>query len=224
MIEVEDTGIGMKKALRIYYDANISLFKTLTNTSNAFTGARNLLAQAAETRYGKCSTEWKSVHQSFQAVGVGGSVPTCSGSGASTPAPEPEPSPVDTNKALTAQAYASSFYRYGNEPAKMNDNKSTTQWRSRQLFSPYQTEYVALNFGKAISFNSINIDWSGSDYPRYFYLQKYQNGYWRTIKTVSKYSAGSTIINVSGTTNMLRVVMKYGSYYRWFAIKEISVK
>ena len=223
---VSVTAIGMKKALRIYYDANVSLFKTLTNTSNAFTGARNLLAQSAETRYGKCSTEWKSVHQSFQAVGVGGSVPSCSGNGGGTPTPDPIPAPppADTNKALSAQAYASSVYRYGYEASKMNDNKSSTEWRSRQIFSPYQTEYVALNFGKATSFSNITIDWSGSDYPRYFYVQKLENNSWRTIKTVSKYSTGSTKINVSGNTNMLRIVMKYGSYYRWFAIKEVTVK
>jgi len=223
---VSVAGIGFKKALRIYYDANVNFFKTLTNTNNAFSGARNLLAQSAENRYGKCSAEWTSVHRSFLAVGVGGSVPSCSGSPSPSPEPTPSPTPdpVDSNKALTAQAYASSFYRYGYEPLRMNDDKSSTQWRSKQIFSPYQTEYVALDFGKQISFSNITIDWSGSDYPRYFYIQTLQNNYWRTIKTSSKYSSGKTSINVSGSGNMIRVVMKYGAYYRWFAINEITVK
>lgn len=217
------SGIGMNKALRIYYDANVSLFKTLTNTSNAFSNARTLLAQSAETRYGKCSVEWKSVHQSFQAVGVGGSVPACSVTAGSSSTTEPAPEPTDTNKALNARAYVSSYYRYGYEAPRMNDNNSTTQWRSRQITSPYQTEYAALDFGKAISFNKITIDWSGSDYPSYFYIQKLENNYWKTIKTVSKYSTGATTVNVSGSSNMLRIVMKYGAYYRWFAINEIKV-
>jgi hypothetical protein len=225
---VSVAGIGIDKALRIYYDANSSLFKVLTNTSNAYTTARSLLAQAAETRYGKCSAEWKSVHTSFQAVGVGGSVPACSsGTDGSTPVPAPTnpvPQPTDSNLALAAQAYASSFYRYGYEPQKLTDNVLSTHWRSRQIFSPYQTEYVALDFGKQTSFSKIEINWAGSDYPQYFYIQALDsNNYWRTIKTVTKSTAGATSVSVSGNTKVLRVVMKYGAYYRWFAINELKV-
>lgn len=219
-------GIGIEKALKIYHDANTQLFKTLTNTSNAFTSARNLLAQAAETRYGKCSSEWSSVHASFRAVGVGAAAPSCNNIEPTNPTqpPAPIPEPPSENFALDARAYASSYYRYGYEPLRMNDAQLNTQWRSRQIFSPYQAEVAVLDFGKVIDFNNITIDWSGNDYPRYFYIQKLDtNNYWRTVETVSKSSSGPTSLNVSGNTKMLRIVMKHGSYYRWFAIKELKV-
>ena len=87
-------GIGFEKALRIYYDANTTLFRAITNTSKAFSDARNLLADAAETRYGQCSDEWEAVERSLDQVGVPGTWTACNGSG--NPAPQPSPTPTPT--------------------------------------------------------------------------------------------------------------------------------
>jgi len=86
------TGVGLERALQIYYDANTSLFKTVTNTSNAFKDARTLLADAAETRYGQCSDEWVAVHRSMDQVGIPGSWASCTSGG--NPAPQPTPTPA----------------------------------------------------------------------------------------------------------------------------------
>jgi Zn-dependent metalloprotease len=221
-------GIGIEKALRIYYDANTTLFKVLTNTGTAFADARPLLAQAAETRYGKCSAEWQAVHASFQAVGVGAAAPSCTTgtTPAPTPSPTPAPAPSPTvNLALSATAYASSYYLTGYEPRRMNDGNATSQWRSRLIFSPYQVEYAALDFGKTVSMSEVKIDWSGSDYPRSFAVQVLDsNNLWKTVRTISKSTSGATTVAVSANTRMLRIVMQYGAYYRWFAINEITVK
>ena len=89
-------GVGFEKALRIYYDANTTLFRAITNTSKAFTDARNLLAEAAETRYGQCSDEWLAVEQSLDQVGVPGTWTSCDSSGNPTPQPSPAPTPTPT--------------------------------------------------------------------------------------------------------------------------------
>jgi len=89
------TGVGLERALQIYYDANTSLLKTATNTSSAFKDARTLLADAAETRYGQCSDEWTAVHRSMDQVGVPGNWTSCTSGNnpAPTPAPNPNPNP-----------------------------------------------------------------------------------------------------------------------------------
>ena len=67
------TGIGIAKAGHIFYAANVSLYTSMTN----YEGARYATAQAAENLYGRCSTEWRSVHQAWDAVGVPGSWTLC---------------------------------------------------------------------------------------------------------------------------------------------------
>ena len=70
-------GIGIEKALRIYYHAAINTF----TSSTGFQTARTLLAKSAETIYGKCSTEWTAVNESYDAVQVPGTWTKCSGGG-----------------------------------------------------------------------------------------------------------------------------------------------
>ena len=70
-------GIGMEKALKIYYHASINTFTSTTG----FKIARTLLAKSAETLYGKCSAEWTAVNESYDAVQVPGTWTKCSGGG-----------------------------------------------------------------------------------------------------------------------------------------------
>lgn len=65
---IEVKGIGIEKALRIFYLTNSKL---LTSTSN-FQAARYATAQAAETLYGRCSNEWINTHRAWDAVGANG--------------------------------------------------------------------------------------------------------------------------------------------------------
>ncbi len=66
--DVEVNGIGIEKALQIYYHSSTNLFIKHTN----FVMARDLLARSAEDLYGHCSEEWIAVHKSFDAVNVPG--------------------------------------------------------------------------------------------------------------------------------------------------------
>ena len=89
-------GIGIEKALRIYYDANTTLFRTISNTQTAFSDARKLLAEAAATRYGDCSTEYIAVQQSMDQVAVPGTWSCNGGSPQPSPTPTPAPNPTPT--------------------------------------------------------------------------------------------------------------------------------
>ena len=71
--KVQVPKIGIEKALRIWYLTNTKL---LTSSSN-FQAARYASAQAAENLYGRCSTEWKAVHQAWDAVAVPGTWTLC---------------------------------------------------------------------------------------------------------------------------------------------------
>ena len=65
--------IGIAKANHIFYTANVSLYTSMTN----YEGARYATAQAAENLYGRCSPEWRTVHQAWDAVGVPGTWSLC---------------------------------------------------------------------------------------------------------------------------------------------------
>ncbi|MBL9004118.1 MAG: M4 family metallopeptidase [Myxococcales bacterium] len=66
-------GIGLDKAMRIFYYANARL---LTSTSD-FQAARYATARAAEILYGRCGREWQAVHAAWDAVGVAGAWALC---------------------------------------------------------------------------------------------------------------------------------------------------
>ena len=77
------TGIGLSKAARIFYTADTSIL-----TANAtFQDARNATAQAAQSLFGTCSTEWTNTQRAWDAVGVPGSWTPCQGGTPGTPAP-----------------------------------------------------------------------------------------------------------------------------------------
>ena len=71
------TGIGMEKALRIYYHSATNTFTSTTG----FQTARTLLAKSAESLYGKCSAEWTAVNESYDAVKVPGYWTKCGDTG-----------------------------------------------------------------------------------------------------------------------------------------------
>ena len=67
------TGVGITKAHHIFFTADTTLYVSTTD----FEGARYATAQAAENLYGRCSAEWRSVHQAWDAVGVPGTWSLC---------------------------------------------------------------------------------------------------------------------------------------------------
>jgi Zn-dependent metalloprotease len=67
------TAIGIAKAHHILYTSDVSLYTSMTD----FQGARYATAQAAENLYGRCSQEWMTVHQAWDAVGVPGGWSLC---------------------------------------------------------------------------------------------------------------------------------------------------
>lgn len=67
------SGIGIAKAMRIFYLTNTSLL----TSSAKFEDARYATARAAENLYGRCSTEWLTVLRAWDLVGVPGSWMPC---------------------------------------------------------------------------------------------------------------------------------------------------
>jgi len=221
------TGIGMDKALRIYYDADTQLLRAATNPNTAFTDARGLLAEAAKTRYGACSTEWTAVEQSFDAVGIPGTWTPCGGGTTPTPTPTPTPQPQPQpsgNLAAGAAVSATSVYSPAFSVGNINDGDPATLWRSRTVTSTYQSESVTLDFHGVQTLGKVGIDWSGNDFPRTYYVQVRNNGTWQTRLRVSKSAAGASSLDLAGAQgDQLHIVMTNGVPYRWFAIKEITV-
>ena len=70
---VEVKGIGIDKATRIFYLADTMLFTDKTT----FQEARYATAKAAELLYGRCSTEWLTMHHAWDAVAVPGDWQPC---------------------------------------------------------------------------------------------------------------------------------------------------
>lgn len=66
--------LGIEKALRIFYYANVNLLTSMSN----FEAARYATAAAAENLYGRCSQEWMTVHRGWDAVAVPGEWSLCS--------------------------------------------------------------------------------------------------------------------------------------------------
>jgi Zn-dependent metalloprotease len=71
---VQVQGIGLEKSVRIFYFTNTKLL----TAKATFETARYASAQAAETLYGRCSTEWINVHRAWDAVGAPGYWLPCS--------------------------------------------------------------------------------------------------------------------------------------------------
>jgi bacillolysin len=69
-----DSPIGLEKAMRIFYYANVNLLTSMSN----FQAARYATASAAENLYGRCSPEWMTVHRAWDIVGVPGDWALCS--------------------------------------------------------------------------------------------------------------------------------------------------
>lgn len=95
------TGIGLAKAVRIFYTADTSIL-----TANAtFQDARNATAQAAQSLFGTCSAEWENTQRAWDAVGVPGSWTPCTGGVPGTPPPTTTINEVKPNNTLgTAMA------------------------------------------------------------------------------------------------------------------------
>ena len=71
--DVQVNGIGLDKALEIYYHASTNTFTSSTDHKQA----RSLLANSAKTIYGECSPEWHGVQRSFDAIEVPGDWTPC---------------------------------------------------------------------------------------------------------------------------------------------------
>jgi bacillolysin len=67
-------GIGIVKAMHIFYLANTTLLTSMAQ----FQDLRYATAKSAEIQYGRCSQEWLSVHQAWDAVAVPGDWALCS--------------------------------------------------------------------------------------------------------------------------------------------------
>ena len=216
---VQVTGVGMKKALDIYYHSTTNLFTSSTN----FEQARNLLAQSAQTLFGQCSAEWVAVEKSFDAVAVPGTWQACGGGGDGGTTPTPSPNPAPSNLATGALVAASSAYT-GYAPVNVNDGNSATAWNSRTISSPYTQEWVRLDLRSAKMLKSASIKWSANGNAQRFQLYVYQYGYWRLVSDqVASSGINSSVSIPSLNTQYVVVAMMYGQVGRRYGINEISL-
>jgi bacillolysin len=223
---VNVTGIGIDKALKIYFKANTQLFTSSTD----FQLARNLLAQSAETLYGKCSQEWTSVHQSFDAVKVPGTWTACSGTGGGTPTPTPPPTPTPTpaptptNLALGASAASSSTLNASYAAGNAVDGKVATAWASRPITSPYQQEWLSLDLKTTKTVKQMTLTWGDSP-ARNVGVWVWGPYGWMLMKQVTNSSASSVTINLGTlSTRGVTVTLWGGTYYRPISVKELTLQ
>lgn len=223
------TGIGVDKALRIYYYANENLFTSSTN----FQDARGKLATAAKTLYG-CD-EWESVHQSYDAVKVPGTRGTeCAdttdegtgdggtdgGTGDTTPVPTPD---AGGNIAVGSAYQASSTYSSRYPAQNSTDANSASLWVSRNIYNTSAEEYVMMNLGSNKTFSSVNISWNGSDAAGSVAVWVWKNSRWTMVGS-SNGSPASKINFAAQQGQYVMLTMKNGKYSRWYAISEIAIQ
>lgn len=214
--------IGIEKAMKLYYHSNSNLFTASTN----FASARNLLAQSAETLYGKCSAEYKSVQLSFDAVKVGGTW-SCSGTTPTptpTPTPAPTPSPTPTNLLTGSALVASSSYSSSYLPAKMLDGNMNTAWVSQMTFGA--PEIVQIDMKSVKKVTSFTINWSGNNIPRHFTVGAYINNVWVPLQNIwNALPVASQTVTLNTSTRYLVITMDSGSFSNfYYGISEISAK
>jgi bacillolysin len=218
-------GMGMEKALKIYYHANVNLF----TKSTGFKSARKLLAQSAETLYGECSDEWRTINQSQDAIKVPGEWDdTCSNESetdtSDNDTTETDPPPQSRGN-LALDGVASSFNEYNSSygPKYTNDGK-TTIWASKTIYNTRDTNWVMIDLKSVSSFNNVKIHWRGNDYAKEYAVYAYQNGGWTEMGTYSKYNEGVSNVDLT-TTNAqyVAVTMRSGNYGRWYLIEEIEI-
>lgn len=207
--------IGMEKATKIYYHANTNLFTSSTN----FASARNLLAQSAETLYGKCSTEYRSVQLSFDAVKVSGTWNCDGGTGGGTP-----PQPAPSGNLLTGSAItASSTYSSGYAAPNMLDGSLSTAWSSAYR-PPYQ-QWVQIDMKSSKNVGSVTIAWAGNNVPRHFTVGAYLNNTWTPLKDIWNSSATSTqSVTLNTTARYLMITMDSGAFSDYYGISELSAR
>jgi len=213
------SGVGLKKAVDIYYHASTNLFTSSTN----FQQARSLLAQSTETLYGKCSAEWEAVHKSFDAVAVPGTWQACSStSPATTPTPTPAPAPAPTNLATGAIASASSAFSSAFIPANAIDGKATTAWNSRTVLNPYVQEWIRLDLKSAKTLKSANIKWSATGQVARYQVWVYQGRIWRLMTDQVANSGASSTVSLAGlSSRYVLVTAFYGRAGLRYGIDEI---
>jgi hypothetical protein len=213
------TGIGIEKALQVYYYANNNLFTSSTN----FQSARSLTASAAKTLYG-CDA-WEAVHKSWDAVNVPGTRGTeCATSGGgTTPTPTPTPTP-STNLALGSATVASSTYSSSYPVKNATDGSASTAWVSRTITYTGTTEYVQMDMGSSKTFSSVNLSWAGSDSAKRVAVWVWKNSAWTLVLDKTGTTAITSVSFAAQTAQHVMVTMKNGSSYRWYAINEITIQ
>lgn len=224
------TAIGVEKALQVYYYANNNLFTSSTN----FEDARAKLASAAKTLYG-CDA-WESVHQSYDAVNVpgtrsaecdttddGGTGGDTGGGAGGDTGGDTTPPATGNNIALNSATSASSTYSNSYAVQNATDGNSGSYWVSRNIYNSYTTEYVMMDLGNTQTFNTLAVNWGGSDAAGNIAVWVWNNNRWNLAGSQN----GAPATDVQFSSQQARYVlltMKNGLPRRWYAISEITIQ
>ncbi len=223
--QTQVSGIGISKALKIYYHANVNLFTSSTN----FSGARMRLAQSAETLFGKCSAEWTAVHKSFDAVAVPGSWTPCSGggngggsNGGGTGGGGDNGTPPSSGLKVTG-ARASSQYSSSWGPQNLHDG-TTRAWASSTIYNTYNQQWVMLELDKSRTIHDLTFYWSGYNYAGQYDVWAWNGSQWQYVTGYDQYAPANVKLPVNVRTQYVLVTMRYGQYGRWYILKELEVE
>ncbi|MFE8070082.1 M4 family metallopeptidase [Marinobacteraceae bacterium S3BR75-40.1] len=223
--DVTVTGIGLEDALDIYYQANTRLF----TRSTTFENARFRLAQAAETLYGECSTQWAAVHQSYDAVKVPGQWTPCDtgGNDGGTDGGDDGSDGGDdgtSGGAIEIQSVrASSQYSSYYASQYLTDGTSHP-WASATIWNPYQSESLILDLGQTRQVHQASFYWNGYNYAGQYNLYVWRDGQWQYVNGLSQGQPGTGQLPVDVQGRYFAVTMSYGQYGRWYVLNELVLQ
>jgi hypothetical protein len=222
----EVPGIGIEKALKIYYHASTNTFTSSTN----FTNARKLLANSAKTLHGECSAEWIAVHESYDAVLVPGEWAKCSANDNTdnTDNTNNETNNDETennaNLALGSQVQASSTYSSGYAPSYSVDGNIGTSWVSSTIQNTYKQQWLMLDLGQSKTVQEVTLNWFGNNHAGQMAVWSWNGSQWLLLSQKTK-GQGQDVLSFNAVnTQHLMVTFSYGSYCRWYIVTELEVK
>ena len=123
------------------------------------------------------------------------------------------PSNVARNKTATASSTYSAAY----SAAKAVDGSTSTRWRSVNLTTGNQTQWLEVNLGATHTIDKAVINWNGSYYAKDYQAQYWNGGAWLNLASVANATSGvktHTFTPVTAQRFRLLMTRRNSSSYR----------
>jgi len=129
----------------------------------------------------------------------------------------------DENQTKKMKVFTSSTFSTDYVASNLVDG-TDQGWFSRDIYSPYQQEWIRVEFGSDREVSQVEIDWIEPYIGREISLYNWENGQWKFIGRTQKLRQGSTILAGNKLSTSSIMITFSGAYDRWYGIKEIVVK